>query len=40
MMMGKEQVEKNFSGGKLPSDDFGVNAAWWHIMILATSSMG
>ena len=28
-------MKEDFSGGKLPSDDFGVNAAWWHIMILA-----
>lgn len=25
----------NLAGGKLPSDDFGENAAWWQIMILA-----
>ena len=28
-------MKEDFAGGKLPSDDFGVNAAWWHIMILA-----
>ena len=25
----------NLSGGKLPSEDFGENVAWWWIMILA-----
>ena len=28
-------MKEDFAGGKLPSDDFGVNAAWWWIMILA-----
>jgi hypothetical protein len=28
-------MKEDFAGGKLPSDDFGVNAAWWHIMMLA-----
>lgn len=28
-------MKEDLAGGKLPSDDFGVNAAWWHIMILA-----
>ena len=29
------QVLLNLAGGKLPSTDFGENAAWWWIMILA-----
>jgi hypothetical protein len=28
-------MKEDLAGGKLPSDDFGVNAAWWWIMILA-----
>jgi len=28
-------IKEDFAGGKLPSDDFGENAAWWWIMILA-----
>jgi hypothetical protein len=28
-------MKDDLAGGKLPSDDFGVNAAWWWIMILA-----
>ncbi len=28
-------MKEDFAGGKLPSDDFGENAAWWWIMILA-----
>jgi len=28
-------MKEDFAGGKLPSDDFGENAAWWGIMILA-----
>jgi len=28
-------MKDDFAGGKLPSDDFGENAAWWWIMILA-----
>jgi len=28
-------MKEDFAGGKLPSDDFGENAAWWSIMILA-----
>ena len=28
-------MKDDLSGGKLPSDDFGENAAWWWIMILA-----
>ena len=28
-------MKEDFTGGKLPSDDFGENAAWWGIMILA-----
>jgi hypothetical protein len=28
-------MKEDFAGGKLPSGDFGVNAAWWGIMILA-----
>lgn len=29
-------IEKaDLAGGQLPSDKFGANAAWWHIMILA-----
>ena len=36
---GSEEVhavmKDDLAGGKLPSDDFGENAAWWWIMILA-----
>ena len=28
-------MKDDFAGGKLPSDDFGENAAWWWIMIVA-----
>ncbi len=28
-------MKDDLAGGKLPSDDFGENAAWWWIMILA-----
>lgn len=28
-------MKEDFSGGKLPSGDFGENAAWWWIMIIA-----
>jgi hypothetical protein len=28
-------MKEDFAGGKLPSDDFGDNAAWWWIMILS-----
>jgi len=28
-------MKEDFAGGKLPSSDFGENAAWWGIMILA-----
>ena len=28
-------MKEDLAGGKLPSDDFGVNAAWWWIMIMA-----
>ena len=28
-------MKEDFAGGTLPSDDFGENAAWWGIMILA-----
>jgi len=28
-------MKDDFAGGKLPSDDFGENAAWWWVMILA-----
>ena len=28
-------MKKDLAGGKLPSKDFGQNAAWWWIMILA-----
>ena len=28
-------MKEDFAGGKLPSGDFGENAAWWWIMILA-----
>jgi hypothetical protein len=28
-------MKEDLAGGKLPSDDFGSNAAWWWIMILA-----
>ena len=28
-------MKEDFAGGKLPSDDFGENAAWWWIMILS-----
>jgi hypothetical protein len=28
-------MKEDLAGGKLPSDDFGSNAAWWWIMILS-----
>ena len=28
-------MKDDLAGGKLPSDDFGENAAWWWMMILA-----
>ena len=28
-------MKEDLAGGRLPSGYFGVNAAWWHIMILA-----
>lgn len=28
-------MKEDLAGGKLPSDDFGANAAWWWIMILS-----
>ena len=28
-------MKKDLAGGRLPSGYFGVNAAWWHIMVLA-----
>jgi len=28
-------MKEDLAGGKLPSSDFGVNAAWWWVMILA-----
>lgn len=28
-------MKHDLAGGKLPSDDFGENAAWWQIMVLA-----
>jgi len=28
-------MKEDLAGGKLPSNDFGENAAWWWIMILA-----
>jgi len=28
-------MKEDLAGGKLPSSDFGENAAWWWIMILA-----
>ena len=28
-------MKDDLAGGKLPSDDFGENASWWWIMILA-----
>jgi len=28
-------MKEDLAGGRLPSGHFGVNAAWWHIMILA-----
>jgi hypothetical protein len=28
-------MKEDLAGGKLPSADFGANAAWWGIMILA-----
>ena len=28
-------LKDDFAGGKMPSDDFGANTAWWAIAILA-----
>lgn len=28
-------MKEDLAGGRLPSGNFGVNAAWWHIMIIA-----
>ena len=28
-------MKEDLAGGKLPSGDFGENAAWWGIMLLA-----
>jgi hypothetical protein len=28
-------MKEDLAGGKLPSGDFGENAAWWWIMVLA-----
>ena len=28
-------MKDDFAGGKLPSDGFGENVAWWWIMIMA-----
>lgn len=28
-------MKDDLAGGKLPSSDFGTNAAWWWIMIIA-----
>jgi hypothetical protein len=28
-------LKEDFAGGKMPSNEFGANAAWWHIAILA-----
>jgi hypothetical protein len=28
-------MKKDLAGGKLPSSDFGANAAWWWIMIMS-----
>src|SRR3989304_4831568 len=33
-------MKEDLAGGKLPSDDFGENAAWWWIMILAMNLNG
>lgn len=33
-------MKEDLAGGKLPSDDFGVNAAWWWIMVLALNLNG
>jgi hypothetical protein len=33
-------MKGDFAGGKLPSGDFGENAAWWWIMILAMNLNG
>jgi hypothetical protein len=30
-------MKEDFAGGKLPSCDFGENAAWWWIMVLAVN---
>lgn len=30
-------MKEDFAGGKLPSCDFGVNAAWWWIMVFAVN---
>lgn len=33
-------MKDDLAGGKLPSDDFGVNAAWWWIMIMSLNLHG
>ncbi len=33
-------MKEDLAGGKLPSEDFGENAAWWWIMILALNLNG
>ena len=33
-------MKEDLAGGKMPSDDFGVNAAWWWIMVLALNLNG
>jgi hypothetical protein len=33
-------MKEDLAGGKLPSDDFGANAAWWWIMVLALNLNG
>jgi Transposase DDE domain group 1 len=33
-------MKDDLAGGKLPSEDFGVNAAWWWIMIMALNLNG
>lgn len=33
-------MKEDLAGGKMPSEDFGVNAAWWWIMVLALNLNG
>jgi hypothetical protein len=33
-------MKEDFAGGKLPSGDFGENAAWWWIMMLSLNLNG